>query len=419
MGSQGADTAQQRREWDGIVRRSVSLVRRSINEEERTVEVICSTDSIDSHGDIVEQNFDLARYEKNPVVLWNHGPGYFCDDPVNEIPIGKAIKVGVVKGQLEATFKFATAKVSELAERVWQAFLEDMVRAVSIGFRPHDVSREVVDDVTIYHLDNNEIYEISVVPIPSNPDAVAKSIAREREWFRERAVLKSGALPEPDSKPTAAKNGPEQKEVRRMDQEVMKTALEKAQNEVTSLSTKLGAAEQRNTDLEARIKSLETELTSTKSDLTTQLTAAKGEVTKLQGELTAEKALSTKASEELKAASERIAKAEEQLIESAISDLVGKKLVPAEKDEYVALAKSLGVDRVKSLLANRPDVALTTPVTGADGKPLDQKSGGTPPPVEGGGSPLVDASKDLADMALKEAAEALKAQASNTGLRLG
>ncbi len=196
----GAKAPQQLvRNFDGIFRRQVDYTVRGVDEGNRSVRVTASTNTVDSHGDIVEQDFQLDRYRKNPVILFNHHNFDSSNfslggavDPSWLIPIGRAEDVGVSGGNLEATIIFATEKVSKLAENVYQAFREKMMSAVSIGFRPHKISEEKLENgTTRYRLGQNELFEISAVPMPSNPDAVAKSLMAERNWIRHDYFKKS------------------------------------------------------------------------------------------------------------------------------------------------------------------------------------------------------------------------------------
>jgi HK97 family phage prohead protease len=143
---------------------------RLASEEQRSVDVIASTDAQDSYGDIVEQVWDLERYGANPVVLFAHNS--------RELPIGKASDIGVVDGQLRAKLHFVDAKANPLAEQVWQSIKQGSLRAVSVGFYPKDVRWEKRDGREVMVLSNNELLEISVTPVPANPDALAQLHAR-------------------------------------------------------------------------------------------------------------------------------------------------------------------------------------------------------------------------------------------------
>lgn len=191
MGDKAAQQVE-RKPHDGIIRRQVAIDVRSLDQETRSFDMIASTASIDSHGDIVEQNFVLNRYKKNPVVLWYHNNFGFLDGsrPEDFLPIGKSSKIKVENEalQMRMTLVSGTETEEPLVSKIWRRVEQGIQRASSIGFRPGLVHEEKTPGGVIYHLDENEIYEVSLVPIGSNADAVMKGILeRDREWFKSVA----------------------------------------------------------------------------------------------------------------------------------------------------------------------------------------------------------------------------------------
>lgn len=150
-----------------------AAVVRSIDAERRTVEVVASTETEDGHGTILVQDWDLARYASNPVVLWAHNATLGMD----ELPIGRSIRHEVVNGALECTIQFAGADVNPRAEQVFQAYRQGFLRAVSVGFNPRSYRWEERDGREVLVLYDNELLELSCVPIGSNPDALARAMA--------------------------------------------------------------------------------------------------------------------------------------------------------------------------------------------------------------------------------------------------
>lgn len=151
----------------------------------RTASFVASTEVQDADGDIVEQSWKLERYKRNPVVLFAHDN--------RSLPIGKASNVEVRDGRLETDITFASAEANPLAENVWRSVQEGTLRAVSVGFRPHKIKSERRDDKDVCVLGDNELYEISVVPIPSNPEALAR--------MKAIALTTEGAVPYQAHKP--------------------------------------------------------------------------------------------------------------------------------------------------------------------------------------------------------------------------
>jgi len=156
-----------------LIRRSWDISVRSIDLNTRSVEVIASTDAIDCYGEVLVQDWDLTRYDNNPVVLYGHqswGP--------DGLPIGHAEDVRVEKGdggrkRLVAKLFFVDEKANPMGEKVWQGFLQKSLRAVSVGFRSKQGITQDIDGRTVFVLSGNELVEISVVPLPANPEAVA------------------------------------------------------------------------------------------------------------------------------------------------------------------------------------------------------------------------------------------------------
>lgn len=159
-----------------LIRLSYGFEVRALASEQRSVDVVASTAAIDGYGEIVSQDWDLKRYLSNPVVLYGHNS--------YDMPIGFASNVRVEEGKLLATLNFVDEKATPMAERVWQGIKQGSLRAVSVGFRTKNPPAVVdVEGKQTLVLTGNELIEISVVPIPANPEAIAleaKSLATIR-----------------------------------------------------------------------------------------------------------------------------------------------------------------------------------------------------------------------------------------------
>jgi HK97 family phage prohead protease len=323
MGTEQQPAAQR---WDGVVRRSLDFTVKSVDEAARSFEVVASTDTIDGHGDIVEQTFDLKRYKKNPVVLWLHNSfGYFDGARAEDfLPIGKAEGVKVSNGQLEAKIVFATEKANPLAEKIFNQVLEGTLRAVSIGFKPGTVTRTENNDTgkVTYRLANNELFEISVVPIPSNPDAVAKSLVSAERNELSRIAAKTAAEADPHKK--AKSMDPEQLQ-KQLDQ--AKVDLGVKQAEVTKANERAATAE---------------------TELATERTAG------------------AKTKADLAIANERLEKAEKKIVEIEVDALIGKKITPAQREKFIKLRSAQGEKEFSEFVADMPELPTLTDVTKSD-----------------------------------------------------
>lgn len=362
MGKQAAQP-EGARPFDGTLRREIDVEFRSINEDERSFEVVASTEALDSHGDVLRAFWDLSRYEKNGVVLWNHNLGlYMGHDAEDTLPIGRAeARLDGKKLVAKLTLLKGDATAEPLIDKIWRRVQQGVLRAVSVGFRAGAVNPKLnaSGQVEYFELGSkerpNELREISLVPMGSNPEAVAKSIARERQELSRIAAQPAAEA--------ALKKAPQ------MDIEVLQKQLEQSKID-------LGIA-------------------------TKSLTDEQGKVKTLESSLTAEKAVTTKLTADLAAVTGELTKATASLNKSALDALQGVKFAPAERDTLDKLVADIGIERVKQILEPRPDITLTAPIKTEKGAPGSPQP--APAPVEGG---TADASADIAKTASDRATAA-------------
>jgi HK97 family phage prohead protease len=140
------------------------ITTKGVDTSKRLIECIVSSETLDSHGDVIDQaSWNLDRYQKNPVVLFGHDHAQ---------PIGRTVSVAVRDGALHAVMELAR---TERAAEVLQLFADGALRAFSVGFRVGRV--ELVkpgDGSEHFRLSDCELFEISAVSVPSNPDALVK-----------------------------------------------------------------------------------------------------------------------------------------------------------------------------------------------------------------------------------------------------
>lgn len=349
MAEQAAQPERER-VWDGTLRREIDVELRSINEDERSFEVVASTEALDSHGDVLRQFWDLSRYEKNGVVLWNHNiTSYFGGEAEDTLPIGRGeARVEGKKLVAKLYLLKGDADKEPLVDKIWRRVQQKVLKAVSVGFRPGQVTRKVnaAGETEFYELGSkerpNELREISLVPMGSNAEAVGKSLAWERKHLKD-SIAASAA----ESTDTMSMTPEEQK------------ALADAQAAKT-------AAETRFADSQALVQ-------------------------KFQADLAAEKSISSKLQSDLDVTRAELKTAKGDSAKATLDSLQTVKFAPAEREELEKMVELAGIDRVKALLDARADIGLTQPAT-AGGKPIDDKSKGAPPPVDTSVSP--DAGSD-------------------------
>ena len=148
-----------------------------------------STDIIDRQGDIVEQDWKLANFKKNPIALWAHD---------NRQPIGLWERVRVEGGKLIGKLKLAEKGTSELIDTLRELVDQRILKAVSVGFIPGEYEAIDEDDPWGgYNLSANELMECSLCSVPANPEALsfAKSAGIKTRLFREAAKHESFDVP--------------------------------------------------------------------------------------------------------------------------------------------------------------------------------------------------------------------------------
>jgi len=145
------------------------------NDNDQTIEGIFSTSDIDRSGDppIDQETWDLKNFKKNPVVLFAHN-NMFSSDP--NIVVGKVVKIGLdEKGNLAGKIKFAVDEgvgiYGDFIKTIYNLYKEKFMNAFSVGFMMGEI---VIDKKKNTRMVNNQLLEISCVPVPANAYALAK-----------------------------------------------------------------------------------------------------------------------------------------------------------------------------------------------------------------------------------------------------
>ena len=136
---------------------------------------VASTGTPDRMGDIVSpRGWDLANYQRNPIVLLNHNP--------SELPIGR----GNVRFSNERLWKDRKLLIDidfdmndPASARIGNKVKNGFLNAVSVGFNPKgSVKRGDLEEAHWAYttkggmfFDKAELLEVSVVSIPANPEA--------------------------------------------------------------------------------------------------------------------------------------------------------------------------------------------------------------------------------------------------------
>ncbi len=150
--------------------------------DSRNIRFVFSDGTIDRSGDSIDQaGWKTDAYRDNPVALWAHDS--------SSPPIGRSSNVGTVAGKLMGDIEFMGADISPFADSIYRMVTAGFIKAVSVGFIPLEYSFSK-DKNRPYGIDftKQELLEISVCPVPCNPNALQEAKAQGidtaplREW---------------------------------------------------------------------------------------------------------------------------------------------------------------------------------------------------------------------------------------------
>ena len=124
---------------------------------------VLSTPVVDRSGDRVKQNWNLSDFQKNPIALFGH---------MHDKIVG-TWDLAVKEGKLVGDLIIAKAGTSPLVDEVRSLIEQDILKATSIGFSSDKVKE---NEFGGYDLDDNTLYEVSVVAVGANQEALRKSL---------------------------------------------------------------------------------------------------------------------------------------------------------------------------------------------------------------------------------------------------
>lgn len=162
---------------------------RSRDDFSRSFWAVASTEEADRDGDvIVASGWELDNFRKNPVVLFARR----YDSP----PIAKALETRIRQGKLMFKLQFASRSEYPFADTIYRLYRGGFLKSFSVGFIPKDWE-ELRGAAKGRLFKRQELVEISAVPVPSNPNALAKAQKSGLINHRELKSLKecSGTTP--------------------------------------------------------------------------------------------------------------------------------------------------------------------------------------------------------------------------------
>ncbi|WP_173931380.1 HK97 family phage prohead protease [Chelativorans sp. Marseille-P2723] len=171
---------------------------KSVAEDKRIIRGVATTPTTDRVGDIVEP---LGVSFKNPMpLLWQHKH----DKPVGTVKFNNPTEDGITfEAEIPQIVEAGTLR--DRIEEAWQSVKAGLVSAVSIGFRPIEYA---FTDEGIRFI-KSEVFELSLVTIPANADAVitSKNFDAEMASIIKQHDIGIPADPEIQSQPEPAASG--------------------------------------------------------------------------------------------------------------------------------------------------------------------------------------------------------------------
>lgn len=155
------------------IQKNLSISTKSVSD--RVVRFIGSDESIDRDGDTISiDGWEIGNYMKNPVVLFGHD--------YSDLPIGKTVSVTPDKRTRQLMFDIKFPTIEELSsnpdtpsehalrvDAIYNMAKAGILNTVSVGFRGLDYEQTATGRA----YKRQELMEISIVPVPANPNAVA------------------------------------------------------------------------------------------------------------------------------------------------------------------------------------------------------------------------------------------------------
>lgn len=162
-----------------FVRKGLVIEAKGTDEDERSSKELIMTENKDRDNEmLLTKGAVLEHYQSNPLVLWAHK----YDQP----PVGRNAWIkrdSKSHGLLAKTIYAATT----FAEEIWQLVKGGFLPGRSIGFIPLEAHQPSTDEMkehperkdTRLVYDKWELLEYSIVPVPSNRQALVQAVGKD------------------------------------------------------------------------------------------------------------------------------------------------------------------------------------------------------------------------------------------------
>ena len=150
--------------WDD--RAAKGVVHKTHAAKVSDMEFVMSDETPDRMDDIImSDGWELDNFKRNPIALFGHR---------SDFPIGKWTNLRVEGKQLKGKLELAPAGTSERIDEIRKLIEADILRAVSVGFRPKEHTQlDSKNPFSGLRFTKQELVETSLVSVPANPNALA------------------------------------------------------------------------------------------------------------------------------------------------------------------------------------------------------------------------------------------------------
>ncbi|KKK95181.1 hypothetical protein LCGC14_2675400, partial [marine sediment metagenome] len=150
-----------------------AVVKQEDGDDSRQMLFGISSEAVDRDTDIVSiDGWDLKNYRSNPVVLFGHH--YWNNDaPV----VGRSLSEFIESKMLKSLMEFTPVGLVPLADTLHGLYANGFMHATSVGFIAREFEFVEDDPDRPFGIDflEQELLEYSLVPVPSNPEALSEA----------------------------------------------------------------------------------------------------------------------------------------------------------------------------------------------------------------------------------------------------
>ncbi len=140
--------------------------------------------TVDRTKELIDsETWMLDNYNKNPIVLFNHGK----DPSFGLLPVGKALAVKATPDGLYCKIKVSNSDEPRI-KAVRDLTSEGILQTFSVGF---DGGEEVKDAEGVTRISGPELLEISIVTLPMNQDATFSLASKDYQAMKQKLAAAS------------------------------------------------------------------------------------------------------------------------------------------------------------------------------------------------------------------------------------